>query len=80
MPHVMEYSAVLSAFDHALNGPFDNPRFLPGSQLPGLSVWRVIDVTSVSTVCFTILYKYYLVKHYFLHLPILDQNTSIVVY
>jgi len=23
------------AFDHALNGPFDNPLFLPGSQLPG---------------------------------------------
>jgi len=22
-------------FRHALNGPFDNPRFLPGSQLPG---------------------------------------------
>ena len=34
----MEYSAFAkqTAFlQHALNGPFDNPRFLPGSQLPG---------------------------------------------
>jgi hypothetical protein len=46
----MEYSAIAIAFDHALNCPFDNPRFLPGSQLPGLSVWRVTAVISASTV------------------------------
>jgi len=45
----MEYSAP-RAFDHALNSPFDTPRFLPGSQPPELSVWRVNAVTSVSTV------------------------------
>jgi hypothetical protein len=45
----MEYSA-FCAFDHALNGPFDNPHFLSGSQPPELSVWRVTAVISVSTV------------------------------
>jgi len=45
----MEYSA-RRAFDHALNGPFDNPRFPPGSQPPGLSVRRVNVFTPVSSV------------------------------
>jgi len=62
-PHVMEYSTII-VFDHALNGPFDDPLFLPGSQPSGLSVWRVIAFTSVSTVYGIVLYIFYLVKHF----------------
>jgi len=49
MPHVAVYSAS-NAFRRALDGPFDNPRFPPGSQPPGLSVWRTIAFTPISTV------------------------------
>jgi len=59
----MEYSAQ-STFDHALNSPFDNPPSLPGSQLPGLSVWCMTAVTSVSTVYNSIRLPISFVKHF----------------